>query len=247
MSSMSWGLSGPTDEELAKKDDDVLLPRSSRPWQPINSPRRPSRLRYVAYAAVVVALIFLVRAFTISSEDIVRPYTSTERYFPDYPDRLDGFRKAILEPPKGQTEQEPGTKSLPKEEPHHAVKYNGPVKFPVLGGSLRTIGPTGGAYSKNRNVLFAAASLKSVANLLPLACDMAFERENFVHFAFMSKAEIPLKDLLEINGVGKHCSIIVHDARLDNSAASTDARLALGTARAMCMLPSFMLSAIELS
>lgn len=231
---MSWGLSGPTDEELAKKDDDVLLPRPSRPWQPINSRRRSSRLRYIAYAAVVVALIFLVRAFTISSEDIVRPYSSSERYFPDYPDRFEGLRKAILESPKVETEQET-SKALPKEEPHHAVKYNGPVKFPALGASLRTIGPTGGAYAKNRNVLFAAANLKSVANLLPLACGMAFERENFVHFAFMSQSEIPLKDLLEINGVGKHCSIIVHDARLDNSAASAESRLALGTARAMCM------------
>lgn len=234
---MAWGYSKPTDEELSKKDDDAILPRTSSHWQPVNSASRsPSKLRYALYIGVVVGLIFLIRTVTVSSEDVVRPYSgSSERYFPDYASHGGGFRKPPLQPAKGNTEANaPIEKPSRNGEPLHATKYNGIIKFQALGSSLRSIGMTGGRASRNRNVLFAAANLKSVTNLLPLACNMAYERENFVHFAFMLRSEMSLKDLFAVNGIKGDCSIIVHDARPDNSASSTDSRLALAAARAIC-------------
>lgn len=89
--------------------------------------------------------------------------------------------------------------------------YNGPLKLPHLGPSLQAIiTDTSGRLQKNRNVLFATASLRSAALLLPMACQMATERQNYVHFALMSRSDMPMKELLAINGIDKECPLIVH-------------------------------------
>jgi hypothetical protein len=64
----------------------------------------------------------------------------------------------------------------------------------------------------NKNVLFAAASLKSAALLLPLACDMGNELRNYVHFALFGGSEITLEDLRFINGLDASCQVIFHGA-----------------------------------
>jgi hypothetical protein len=89
-------------------------------------------------------------------------------------------------------------------------KYDGPIRYPALASSLRAITATGGASPLNRNVLFAAASLQSASTLLPMACQMATERESYVHFAFMGMSDIEMLALLEVNGIDKTCPLILH-------------------------------------
>lgn len=58
--------------------------------------------------------------------------------------------------------------------------------------------------------LFAAASLKSAAILLPIACEMAIRERNFVHFALMGRDEIDMGILQSVNGITKECKIMFH-------------------------------------
>ncbi|CAK7273791.1 hypothetical protein SEPCBS57363_005829 [Sporothrix epigloea] len=88
--------------------------------------------------------------------------------------------------------------------------YNGQLRFLELAATLRSIGNTQGGYMYNKNVLFAAGSLKSIATLLPLACQMGTELRSFVHFAVMSKSDISLADLQKLNGVDTSCKIFFH-------------------------------------
>lgn len=103
--------------------------------------------------------------------------------------------------------------------------FNGPIKFYQLASTLRSVSHTRGSESVNTNILFAAASLKSAATLLPIACDMALRERNFVHFALMGRDDIPMDILQSVNGITKDCKIIFHDARPDYSLQSSDFRM----------------------
>ncbi len=68
------------------------------------------------------------------------------------------------------------------------------------------------------NKLFAAASLKSAATLLPIACEMGIRERNYVHFAFMGRDEILMDALEAVNGIGPECKIMFHGMiRFDTS------------------------------
>ncbi|KAI4720778.1 hypothetical protein E4T48_02994 [Aureobasidium sp. EXF-10727] len=123
---------------------------------------------------------------------------------------------------KEPTGPPPKTHSDGVQENHY---YAGPIKFYRLARSIQAIARTMGHRKDNRNVLFAASSLRSAANLLPMACEMAHVDKNFVHFTLMGREAIPLEDVLEINGLDRDsCDIFFHDARCDFSEYSTDAR-----------------------
>lgn len=207
------------DEELAKKDDDLTDPRLARQnhghghghqWQGAGRvPRRRSVARFAVYALIAFLLIIvLTKALGGGGggapSRIGRP--SSGRYHPDrIPDEYDSADK----PPVPDSGAIPGEKGSPVEP---ARTYSGSVKLPSLGQSLHAIGSTGGKQAKNRNVLFAAGSLKSAATLLPFACQMAFEHLNYVHFVLMGRSEISLLDLLKINGIETTCPLILHGA-----------------------------------
>ena len=60
------------------------------------------------------------------------------------------------------------------------------------------------------------SNLKSVSTLLPMVCEMSQWNRNHVHAAFLGREDIPLDDLLEINGIDKvKCPATWHDARPD--------------------------------
>lgn len=199
------------DEELAKKDDDLTDPRLLRQglqWQTAGRiPRRRPIARFAAYAVVAFLLIVgFAKLFSGRADSSLdRPYvdrhlsneipTHDTSKGPTVPDDKvgggDSGRGASLEPAK---------------------TYSGPLKLPALGQSLHAIGSTGGKQPKNRNVLFAAGSLKSATTLLPFACKMAFEHVNYVHFALLGRSEISLLELLKINGIDNSCPLILHGA-----------------------------------
>ncbi|CAI4214840.1 unnamed protein product [Parascedosporium putredinis] len=78
------------------------------------------------------------------------------------------------------------------------------------------------------------AGAKSAAALLPLACEMAKERRNYVHYAILSRNEQPIKAMMRLNGVDDSCGIIFHDARPDRAAESADMRAETSAERAFC-------------
>jgi hypothetical protein len=88
--------------------------------------------------------------------------------------------------------------------------YNGPVEFSHLSQSLHKLGETKGSYPVNRNVLFAAATLKSVSQLLPMACQMSTELRSYVHFALMSRSEMSMDEIRAVNGIDDTCVVFFH-------------------------------------
>lgn len=210
------------DEELAKKDDDLNVRQSGGIplWTAaVRTPRRRSVLRLIAYVLVIVGIVLTCsRIFGSRPDPELSPYTNNVPTFEatiPQDGRDDGGGKGKIQVEQSKT-------------------YTGPIKLPGLGQSLHAIAGTEGKKPKNRNVLFAAASLKSAATVLPMACQMATERQNYVHFAFMGRSDIPMKELLKVNGIDKEeCQMILHDARPDHSATSTETRMSICTARAM--------------
>ncbi|UKZ47342.1 hypothetical protein TrVGV298_001560 [Trichoderma virens] len=251
------------DEEMAnKKDDDLGLPRHAKQsdqWQsaPKSSLRLTALLRLIVYAVALFMLVYgLFRVIGpapgASSLDPVNLMPMYDR--PRPPPRYDAPRMEEEEPtiktPKAPKPLKPQAKPQSdsgsgKDESKVAAEapktYNGPLKLPNLGPSLQAvITDTSGRLPKNRNVLFAAANLQSAALLLPMACQMATERQNYVHFALMSRSDVPMKELLAINGIDKGCPLIVHDARPDHSTIATEARMSLSVARALYYINLYM-------
>lgn len=88
--------------------------------------------------------------------------------------------------------------------------YDGPVRFMELAETLHAISGTHGGSTLNKNVLFAASSLRSAGSLLPLACKMGRELRSYVHFALLSRNDIKIEELRAVNGIDKSCEIIFH-------------------------------------
>ena len=88
--------------------------------------------------------------------------------------------------------------------------YNGPVKFLNLAESLQAPVDITAEVATNQNILFAAGTLKSAATLLPLACQMGAELRSYVHFALMSRSEMEIHELRQVNGVDDSCYIRFH-------------------------------------
>ncbi|KAK4986187.1 hypothetical protein LTR50_005479 [Elasticomyces elasticus] len=228
----------PPDEELGKKDDDRKTSRtSSLPlWR--FATRTPTRWRKRRLLALVIGAFLLWLFIHNIPTDLgsidqrvgrpLRPGHSLQgqHSFPETP---------TGPPPK--PEGEPG-------EPDEAtVKryYGGPVKFYKLAQSLHGIAHTMGHRPANRNVLFATSSLRSVSTLVPMACEMAKWDRNYVHLVLMGREDIPLEELLEMNGIGKDmCNVCFHDARADYSEYSTDVRAEVAVAGAMNHINNFM-------
>jgi hypothetical protein len=201
-----------SDEELGKKDDDhkpvkTAGQRRSSVWQPARVPPRRF-LKRVGLVFVVAVLVYLF----VHNIPILGPDNRMRR--PVYP------------PPRGRPPLHPH--SPPPEHDMHAPypaaqgqtstgaisnierNFNGPIKFINLAVSLQAISNTRGSQPNNKNVLFAAASLKSAATLLPMACQMGLGLKSYVHFALFGRSSIDIEQLWEINGIDKSCVIIFH-------------------------------------
>lgn len=214
------------EEKASKKDDDLSLPRHSKHaehWQatPKASLGVASVLRLILYAiAFFLTGYGLFRiigpAAGASALDPVNLMPMYERPRPppryDAP-RMDEDAPVIKTPktPKIPKSQAKSDSSGTKAAADSPKPYDGPLKLPHLGSSLEAIMlETHGRMQHNRNVLFSAASLKSAALLLPMACQMAAERQSYVHFALMSRSDISIKELLAINGIDKSCPLVMH-------------------------------------
>ncbi|KAF5123638.1 hypothetical protein E5D57_011554 [Metarhizium anisopliae] len=211
-------------------------------WQSARMPRRTWVKRLAAYALVIVFLVYLFnRAHSPSSSALPGSRDDPDAVAAAYKERFDPARTAHVDgapkkpspphqPPPAEVDGQQKGISSPNEyideeskEGHKPdngrakspPKYDGPIRYPALASSLGAIASTGGDSPHNRNVLFAAASLKSVSTLLPMACEMGIERQSYVHFAFIGTADIAMQDLLEVNGIDKTCPLILHVSSSD--------------------------------
>jgi hypothetical protein len=199
-----------SDEEMVKKDDDHKPAKNgfnSAAWTPARVPPRKSlkRLLILALLAVVVYIFITNIPTDVGIRDRRRPlYQQSDNEIV-----LSTGATKTKHPVKGSSKN-PREKGIKLLDPKAARTYNGPVRFLNLGASLHAIYTTRGGSITNKNVLFAAASLQSAATLLPVACQMAAERRSYVHFALMSRSEIEIDELRQLNGIGESCEIIFH-------------------------------------
>lgn len=229
-----------SDEELGKKDDDhkpvKIAGHQRRPssWQPARVPPRRS-LRRIALVFAVAAFVYLfVHNIPVLGPD-------------------DRMRRPVYPPSQGRPPHPPLPPLGSMMQPADSVvqtdsldvntverRFNGPIKFLNLAVSLQGISSLRGGQVNNKNVLFATASLKSAANLLPLACQMGTGIKNHVHFALLGRSSIDTKQLRAINGVDESCIVIFHDARPDYRGISTDGRLEKAVFRGLHHIHTYM-------
>ncbi|KAI0469518.1 hypothetical protein F4859DRAFT_133701 [Xylaria cf. heliscus] len=228
-----------SDEELGKKDDDHHKPvnagqQRSSSWQPARVPPRRSLKRLgLVFAVAAFVYLFVHNIPVLGPNDRMRrPVYPPVRHPP--PSHTDapppGDAMHAPDPVEQEQEQEQPQSQSQSQTQALAVnavdrKFNGPIKFNSLAASLQGITNTRGSLANNKNVLFAAASLKSAATLLPMACQMGMGLKSHVHFALLGQSTIDMEHLREINGIDKSCVVIFHDARPDYGGISTDARL----------------------
>lgn len=192
-----------TDEELGKKDDDhkpaKLPPLRSHHWSPARVPVRKTLKRLAIALIIGLGVYLFIKNIPtdVPIRDRRRPvYGQTDETLP--------FR-----PPHGTAKSNPPA-NFDESVRSAGRTYNAPARFPNLGTSLQAISSTRGSLLTNKNVLFVASSLKSVAALLPMACRMGSELRSYVHFALMSRSEIDIDELRAINGIDDSCQVIFH-------------------------------------
>ncbi|OTB08170.1 hypothetical protein M426DRAFT_317274 [Hypoxylon sp. CI-4A] len=225
-----------SDEELGKKDDDHKPSKngagSRQPnWHPARVPPRRS-LKRIGLVLLVALLVYLF----FNNIPVLGPDARMRRPTYAYP----GFGSNA--PRRPASDRSPPASSRPNNSPAKSSQhtFNGPIRFLDLAPTLHAISGTRGSMAVNRNVLFAASSLKSAAALLPIACQMGSELKSYVHFALMSRSDIDIKDLRKINGIDDSCQLIFHDGRPDYAPISTDDRLENAVFRAFHHIFNYM-------
>lgn len=193
------------DEELGKKDDDHRISDPTR-FRPLQKSRIPRPRRLIA---VLVTLFLLYEFFKHMPTDLT---PASERYNP----KIAALKHQNPTPPLGsvQSPTPPKVHISPEVDINHKEQvgqdsYDGKIHFYELAQSLpRKPRP---ATLASEVVLFAAASLHSVSDMLPLACRMASKRLNHVHFVLMGKEEVSIDGIKLVNGISDpECPITWH-------------------------------------
>lgn len=193
----------------AKKDDDLYIKggKTSKPsagWRSKSAPRFPPRKTFKRLGILLLVAI----AIYVFIHNIPTDLGPQDRRHP------------VFTHPTGMAPIQPGSRPQTPEREREPIEagripratgdYDGPLRFLDLAESLNGISGTKGTQQINRNVLFIAGSLKSADALLPIACQMGKELRSYVNFALLSKSEIPIQQLRDINGIDGSCNIIFH-------------------------------------
>jgi hypothetical protein len=211
------------DEELGKKDDDHRFkPARKVGWSVANHAIRWRRRRMLLTVAGLLLVYYLFHGSTDDyGDEVVRQHQQHQQYPSSFGRPITStYEKPSADDDSGDdnepTGPPPGARKPRRGDPIPHI-YDGQVRFFRLASTLRSSASLTSGYDKeNRNVLFALSSLKSASVLLALACDMSKWNRNHVHVVFMGRDNIPLDDLLDINGIDKtECPAMWHDARPD--------------------------------
>ncbi|KKA22247.1 Uncharacterized protein T310_3718 [Rasamsonia emersonii CBS 393.64] len=214
------------DEELGKKDDD-RRPVPGRVKAPSLPTWRFPRRRRLLLILIGVYLLYLF--FKHMPTDLP---PAIERYDPRFATGQSGW-----------STQSPGSAGRPPPRDKDAVSdaekyyYNGPVRYPHLAQSLYRARQSLRHPEDNSGVLFAASDLQSVADLIPLACEMARQRINTVHFALMGRDEVSIEGIQRVNGISdENCPLYWHDY----ATWSTDIRMEVSVMAGLDYMRAFL-------
>ncbi|EEH10114.1 hypothetical protein HCBG_01759 [Histoplasma capsulatum G186AR] len=215
------------DEELGKKFDDHghRTPAHFKPRSATSSWKIPRRRRVLLTLIGICIVYILFKAvppseLTPATKPFDAPLNNNDPPRPGDPGQReeDGGSVSSEPPPKAP----PAMDEIPTND---SYEYNGPIKFPLLTQSLHSNQALHYSWYNNA-VLFAAANLQALSYLLPLACEMAKEKRNSVHFAVMGRSSVSVKGIQMVNGVDEEsCPLFWHDARPDHASRSPDARM----------------------
>ena len=195
------------DEELGKKDDDHRPLNGgrggkSKPW----SARKPTQgLRKRGIIYILCAILFIYLFIKNIPTDLGPNSSRGDARVPRAPADV---RKPNPSDPQGKKPPRPAIP--PKNEEHY---HDGPIKFYKLAASLHAAARLGGQLATNKNVLFAASSLASVAEIVPLACEMARWERNDVHLAVMGREDMSIDEIKEVNRAEEDCDVHWHGER----------------------------------
>jgi hypothetical protein len=181
----------------------------------------------------VVGLFFLYLFFKNMPTDL-RPASERMDYLPriqrgvapQKPIEGPPPQQPISQPPKQQEviaqEDEPQDPQDPPPRPERTTSeesatptpdyyYEDRVRFFKLAKSLDSPRGTEASCPEGNTVLFAAADLKSVSDLLPSACDMARKEINCVHFALTGRHTVSVDGIERVNGINRtDCPFVWH-------------------------------------
>ncbi|KAI9694156.1 MAG: hypothetical protein M1822_003427 [Bathelium mastoideum] len=220
----------PSDEELGKRNDDYR-PTRTNSWLPWRSRPAQYRKRRIVVLLLAGLLIWLLWTNLPDSYQIGRVAQIVAHVPGERDDSADPVEPTG--PPPHITDRD-----AVQASEHY---FSGSIRFFRLADSLHAISNTLGHRPTNRNILFAAAHPKSAATLLPMACEMARLKRNFVHMAIMGRDDISIAELKEINGINdKDCTLYWHDARPDYSKWSSDTRMSASVSAALNHINSYM-------
>lgn len=241
------------DEELGKKYDDHKLRTDKQRWR-IRHCRapRPRRLLLVVVAAYILYLLFQ-NVYNIFAPTAERYSHNTAQ------DRQKESQWLIPMPaPSVISHNAPP----PRDESMAASKgdfyYDEEINFPNLQKTLLHHKAPLNRHAVSRAVVFAASSLKSVSDILPLACQMARKSVNSVHLVLMGRDNVSIGGIQYVNGVcDDECPIHWHgafqvaslilgadlaiaDSRPDYAQWSTDARMKSAVIAGLCHIESYI-------
>ena len=222
------------DEELGKKNDDHR-PLNGSPSAAAWSVRKPAssiRKRRIIY--IICAVVFVCLFVKNIPTDVgPHPRWADTRVY-------QGPKEGNLAAPStGPPARKPPRPPITSEAQEHY--HDGPIKFYKLASSLHSVARFGGLKDANKNVLFAAANLKSLSELMPLACEMARWERSDVHFAVMGRDDMDIQELQNINGAkAEDCNLHWHDARPDYSRWSSDYRMEVSVAASLGHIQEFI-------
>lgn len=197
------------DEELGKKDDDHR-PREKPlrmiiPW--ISS--RPRRF------FIIVAFVYFLYIFFKNIP--VDPPPRARLYNPELrEDKAAWPRPPPSDPsiivPQGPPPRDKAIEDTKENEEDHY--YEGKIYLGALAASLHRTP----MLDTKPAVIFVGSNLKSVSDLIPLACQMARWKANVVHFVFVGRDDVSIRGLQAVNAVDdENCPVLWHGVSLTRS------------------------------
>lgn len=191
------------DEEMGKKDDDH---RPSDQARFLPSWRRAStRPRRIILAVIVLVLFY--EFFKHMPTDLG---PAAKRYNHAVAQSREDSIAKLVHSDIPDVSKPSVVSSVKEAEPNQEQEtYDGKIKFYELARSLPS--DKNSRKVASRAVVFVGSHLRSVSDLLPLACRMASEQLNYVHFVLAGKEEVSIEGIKEVNGIrDNECPLTWH-------------------------------------
>lgn len=227
------------EDELGKKDDDRRPNRNSgvsSTWLARKPPTLPRKRRLV-YGLIACFALFLFFK-NIPPPDPFAPQPARNR--PIYDSQPSPNTKPKVKGIPESTQEAPPRPDVPSDAENHY--YEGPIKFFKLAASLHAISRLQTWSDADNNVLFAASNLKSAAEIIPLACEMARIERNVVHLALMGRDDLAIDEIKSLNGADSECNIQWHGRTSTDPAGETSIDMAFARCPPKFFLVQYRLS-----